>query len=257
MKQVPDIYLQIFDTELWPEFKYFIISNQLLYNNFYIGLYENQNNDYILNDTKNIKNCYYDIFPNKGGDIGCFLCQFKKYSVSSIAESFIKIHSKKSILNVGPNNMTILDMFGIIKQEWWPHAINWRADLLHKLMGDKETFDKNIELLYKYNIGMVCPFYYDFDGHDQNNKSIISYLLQEIFLIDYKSVQNTIFPAGSMFISLSSIFQKYFTTAVIDKLYDSMPSGVIIDTGQGSVCHALERIFGYIITAEGLRIRSI
>lgn len=250
-----DIYLQLFHTDLWDEFQYYILSNQLSYNNIYIALTMGQDNRHILNDTKNLNNCYIDIIPNKGGDIGAFLCQFKKYSNNSKALNFIKIHSKKSIMNLS-NSSIIMDPNNVLPpQLWWPQAFNWRSDILYKLMGTKEIFEQNISFMINSNVGMVFPYYHDFD--ENNNNYLIEELLKNIFSINYDTVRNTMFPAGSMFMSKTNIFKHYFTPSTIDRLYDNMPFGVIIDNGQGSICHALERILGYIVTSFGLRIRPI
>lgn len=250
-----DIYLQIFHTELWPEFKYYIFHNKIEYNNLYIGLYDNQNNTIIQEEIKQYPNCYIDILPNIGGDIGNFLLQFNKYALKSDSAYFLKIHSKKSILNEAKYN-TIMNPFGgIINTEWWPESVNTRADMIYKLMGNQEIFNKNIDFFSKYmDIGMVFPYYNDYG--ETKNSEIIKELLTKTFKIDYNSVTNTTFPAGSMFFARKNIFIKYLSSSVIKKLYSEIPVNWSVHR-DGSICHALERIFGYIVTAENYRIRRI
>jgi hypothetical protein len=47
-----DIYLQIYNVELWQEFKFLLLNNNLKYNKLYIALTENQNNNIIIEDIK-------------------------------------------------------------------------------------------------------------------------------------------------------------------------------------------------------------
>jgi hypothetical protein len=138
---------------------------------------------------------------------------------------------------------------------WWPQSLNWRADLLYKLIGNETIYNSNCHLLHQYNIGMIFPYYSDFD--EGNNNKIIEILLETMFKINYSSVKNSIFPAGSMFFIRSDILKQYFTSELIQNLYDNMPTGHIIEGKNGSVCHALERILGYCVTASNFRIRSI
>lgn len=249
-----DIYLQLFNVDVWQEFKYYIFTNKLQYNNLYIGLYNNHNNDQILEDIKTYPRCYVDFFENKGGDIGWFLLQFKKYSSISHSPFFVKLHSKKSTVSLQQNHTLLLAP--LTPMLWWPSAVNWRSDLLFKLIGNQETMTTNLSLFHDTNVGMVFPFYYDFDS----TKSIewIDFLLENLF--DYtnkEAVRGSLFPAGSMFMSRYAIFKKYFTPIIIDYLYDKMPQGVIIEKEGGTICHALERIFGYLVTKENMRIRPI
>lgn len=250
-----DIYLQIYNIELWQEFKFLLLNNNLQYNKLYIALTEGQINNIIIEDIQRYSNCYYDIFPNKGGDIGQFLRQLDIYANSSTADSILKIHSKKSILQLESQSSQIFMGYNKYLYNWWPSSFNWRADLLYKLMGNKEIFNDNCDLLHQYNIGMIFPYYSNFDEGESGH--IIEILLETLFNIKYSSVKNSIFPAGSMFFIRSDILKKYFTTKIIENLYDNMPVGPIIEGSNGSICHAIERILGYCVTDSNFRIRPI
>ena len=54
--------------------------------------------------------------------------------------------------------------------------------------------------------------------------------------------------------SRTNIFKKYFHYDVMSELSLLMESGRVDDKIKGTYTHALERILGYIITNENLRI---
>jgi hypothetical protein len=61
-----------------------------------------------------------------------------------------------------------------------------------------------------------------------------------------------------MFMSRTDIFKKYFNCVTLPKIIKLIKpeTGDVKDTVFGTFTHALERIFGYIITNEGMRITS-
>jgi hypothetical protein len=63
--------------------------------------------------------------------------------------------------------------------------------------------------------------------------------------------------AGSMFMSRTKVFKKYFTDKFISDIYPLLETGKVTDSHNGTCCHALERIFGKIISNEKLLISSI
>ena len=60
-----------------------------------------------------------------------------------------------------------------------------------------------------------------------------------------------------MFMSRTDIFKKYFNPEIILKISSLIEGGKVEDKNSGTYTHALERIFGYIITNEKMRIKSI
>ena len=63
--------------------------------------------------------------------------------------------------------------------------------------------------------------------------------------------------AGSMFMSRTKVFKKYFTDKFISDIYPLLETGKVTDAHNGTCCHALERIFGKIISNEKLLISSV
>jgi lipopolysaccharide biosynthesis protein len=179
------------------------------------------------------KNFFYDltILPNKGSDIGPFLLQLKNID-SSEYPYFIKLHSKQSL--------------------WGEHKnIDWRILLVHSLIGNKDIFLSNLEMIdSNKNIGMIgntgLMLNRDKEGF---NQLLIQEILQDTLGLDQYQSQRTdlTFIAGSIFWSRTELFQQYFNDKIIDNLYALLISGKASDRFGPTYEHSLERVFGYIV----------
>jgi len=78
--------------------------------------------------------------------------------------------------------------------------------------------------------------------------------------IDYAKLHPKHFIAGSMFMGATNIFQKFFNEEIVET-FDSFlqnERGKIDDIYHmsGTFCHAIERLFGYIMPANNLSIHT-
>lgn len=169
--------------------------------------------------------------PNCGMDVLPFL-----NIIPEISEPyFIKLHGKRSFLR--------------------PHKhINWRALLVNSLIGSRTTLLHNtIRLINDSNIGMIGNEHLIMDNIGTN----LDKIKELVKILDIN--ENTIgsgFIGGNMFMSRTKLFQKYFTDkklSIIKNLL-STSSGKLDDSSNGTYAHSLERIFGYIVSSEGLHI---
>ena len=171
---------------------------------------------------------------NYGVDIAPFL-----YQVTSIDSDrfpfFIKIHSKQSKWGVRKN-------------------LDWGEVLIDSLIGNRTTLWKNYEMIKDDRVGMIAHKFLTLKNRECNNSNKIQELCN-IINIDYENVKNGEFAAGSMFISKTKIFQKYFlyTHKEINSLLFT-EQGKVEDNIESTYSHSLERIFGYIIKNENLNI---
>jgi len=226
------ILLYLYHTDLWHEYKNLIFNNCEYYDLF-LSLCDNQNNNEVISDCKkNFPDVRIDLFENKGVDIGPFLQQIKNLD-ENIYPYFIKLHSKKSILGSFNTN------------------INWRVDLVNSLIGSKFTYDRNIDILKKDDVG--CVFNKNFLNKDQINLQFKIKELLKIIGLSYEKLNNSDYMSGSIFASKTALFKKYYTRDFVEHVYGLLePYGAI--PGDGSYNHAIEILNGYIVKNENLKI---
>lgn len=167
---------------------------------------------------------------NYGADVAPFL-----HHLGLIKEPiFIKLHSKKS--------------------SWgFKFHINWRHIILNDLIKSSKDLLNNIKILDNASNGMLCNKTMLFDKREFSNTKQIQYIC-DLINIDYQSVRNKSFVAGNMFMSKTSVFKKSLGKYIndLDKLLYN-EKGKICDLNGGTFAHAMERIFGYIISANKLK----
>lgn len=230
MKKIP-VIIWMYHTELWNEFLELLIKNR---NYVYpvVGLHKDNDNKIIVKSIKkNFDEFNIDYYDNYGKDIGPFLFQIQKIE----SPFFIKIHSKKT------NN--------------W----NWRKELVTDLLG--EVLLSNIKTLSSdignNDIGLIANKRWILSNYEYKNKENIKQICN-IINIDYEKLKNGSFVAGTMFMSRTDIFKKYLNCVNLPEIIKLIKheTGDLKDEVIGTFTHALERIFGYIITNEGMRITS-
>ena len=200
-----------------------------------IGLCDTNNNTQILKSIRDSFDTYtIQYFNNKGADIWPFLQQ-----IQEIEEPyFIKIHTKKN-------------------KEWRNYLT---SDLFNNLQSNIKLLEKK-EILQPWNkitnndIGMIASSDCTVSNYEHTNSDCIKKICG-ILQIDYCKVKNSRYVSGTIFMSRTSIFKKYFHYDVMSELSLLMESGRVDDKIKGTYTHALERILGYIITNENLRIIS-
>ena len=225
------ILVWLYHTDLWSEICSLLepLKNNI---NIYLGLCISNNNKEIVSDAEDkFQNISFQYFENSGVDVRPFLHQIQMLDPSK-EPIFFKIHGKKS--NWGFKN-----------------HVNWRTVLLHSILGSVDIFEETRNKLNQNNIGMVCNKNLIFQNRENNNKKKIIYL-NNLLALNTTS-PNKSFCGGNIFASKTNLFKKYFNNNVlqiIDPLLNKEICKVTDDKPGGSFCHALERIFGYIIDNE-------
>lgn len=197
--------------------------------------------DIIKSVEENFEDYKIQNFENRGKDILPFL-----YMISEIDSNyFIKIHSKKSESSYF--------------SDWFQKSIDslLSRDLLINNIDliSKEkivnTFGRSIE----NDVGMIANREFTVWNHEHTNSNKIEEICGIIGL-DYNKVKGVRYVSGTMFLSRTGLFLKYFNNKnlkIISKLLDN-EIGDVKDIDHGTYTHSLERIFGYIISVEGMRI---
>lgn len=223
------LLLYVFHTDLWPEILP-LISNIKDLVGIDISLCKNNDNDVIINDLKKFNLINVRYVDNHGVDISPFLHQIKDLD-SNQYPYFIKLHSKKSVIS----------------------KLKWRFVLFNALIGSRNILINNQNLLKNDTIGAITDktMVMSSLGYNKQHIQILSHILQ----LNNKT-KNKTFMAGSMFMSKTQIFQKYFNNRTVDIIDAMLEDGVVKDEYNGTFCHATERIFGKIIHNENLKIMS-
>lgn len=224
------VSIWLYHTDLWYEIFNLIkpFSKDI---KLYIGLVHNSSiYDKVVEDlnTYHIEN-QITFHDNYGADIAPFLLHLQQIEEPIL----IKLHSKKSLLGI-------------------QNQINWRQVLLHTFFGTSNIFYTNIEKIKNNNTGMVCNKNLCWHNKSTSEKQIIE--LCKLLDINYAKIDNGQFAAGTMFMTKTNIYSKYFNTTNIMNILDRLQyeTGKIDERRNGTYSHAMERIFGYIIENEEL-----
>jgi len=173
---------------------------------------------------------------NYGVDISPFIHQVCSIDPEEYP-MFIKLHSKES--------------------KWGTKShVDWGTVLMDCYIGNSYNYIKNLQLLSRKHIGMISHNFLTLNDREYKNTNKIKYLCESLGL-DYDKVEKSSFAAGSMFMSKTNILQKYLKSKkeILDILL-STETGKVNDSSSenGTYCHAMERIFGYIMKNENLLI---
>jgi lipopolysaccharide biosynthesis protein len=231
------VLLQLYSLDRLPEF------DQLLSNLNNVSIFLSTSNknqhsntlkDFIKKHQSNIKDT--TLHKNYGVDIAPFLQQLKKLNAETYPY-FIKLHSKSSFFGTKLH-------------------VDWGSILIDSLIGNRYTFDKNYKILQQQHNGMISHRYFTLTENQGNNIQKIKHLCN-ILNINYDKVSNMGFAAGSMYASKTKLFQKYLQKHIdyLDLLL-SNEVGKVNDanTDNGTYSHALERICGYLVHNEEIKI---
>ena len=197
--------------------------------------------DIIKSVEENFEDYKIQYFKNRGKDILPFL-----YMINEInSNHFIKIHSKKSE--------------SYYFSDWFQKSIDslLSRDLLINNINliSKEKIVNIFGRSIENDVGMIANREFTVWNHEHTNSNKIEEICGIIGL-DYNKVKGVRYVSGTMFHSITGLFLKYFNNKnlkIISKLLDN-EIGDVKDIESGTYTHSLERIFGYIISAEGMRI---
>lgn len=232
------VLLWLYHTDLWQEFKQLLLPlNKDIH--LYLGLCQTQNlniNTIIEKESKNsFELCTVNYFSNAGVDVRPFLHQLCSLNPDS-EPYFLKLHSK-------------ISKWGI------DHGINWRAMLLHSLIGSKNIFTNNIRLLQSEQCGMVCNKTLILSNREYNHKSKIQEICN-IIGIDYSKLENKNFCGGNIFAGNTKLYQQYLCNklSILDNKLLSEKGKTFDWNPAGTYSHSLERIFGYLVEDDNKNI---
>ena len=227
------VIIWLYHLDLWDEFLP-LLKQDSVYP--IIGLYRhNDNSQFLKSIESNFKKYQIQYFDNHGADIAPFLQQ-----IQAVPEPFfIKIHTKRDTV-------------------WRTSLVN---DLFHNIQANIDIMRQE-KIIHPWNkvgdndIGMIANKGCIVSHHEHTNSNHIKSLC-DILNMNYDAVKGARYVSGTMFMSRTNIFKKYFNDNTIKQILELIERGEVKDQSIGTYTHALERIFGYIITNEKMRIKAI
>ena len=187
----------------------------------------------IKSDLPNCKMCRVIKCENSGRDIGPFSVEVANFLVDY--DYICKIHTKREVLGTG-----------------------WRSLILRNLLGDKQLV-KTVFAAFAADphLGMIYPTpplhvmrAIAFHGAWGNNQGIAKEFCASLGL-DCSDVKDFDFPAGSMFWARTAALRPLLAHKYSYSEFDS------VITRDGSLAHAIERLFGVVPKLLGYNIADI
>lgn len=173
------------------------------------------------------------ISENRGRDIGPFMALYLNDNLDGY-DAVLKLHSKKS--------------------KYSQLGDEWRKSIYESLMKDSFSVRKILELIRSGNVGLVGPhpYYLSHDGFWGANRVAVKNLLLRAGVVSQESNVDLGFFAGSMFwFSPKAI--SLLKTLPLSEL-NFVPENGMQD---GTLAHALERIFCPVVRARGYKTSSL
>jgi len=177
-----------------------------------------------------------EYIDNYGADISPFLNQLKQID-SERFPFFVKIHSKNS-------------KWGFKKH------VEWGSVLIDALIGNREMLIKNLKILSRSDIGMLCHSFFTFDHDEGHNHSKILEICK-IIGIDYTSLSLLKYAAGTMFMGKTQTYNNILNKdSLLNNLLEQ-EKGKLDDLYHGTYAHSMERVLGYLNENANLKITPL
>lgn len=173
------------------------------------------------------------ISENRGRDVGPFVSLLRTGLLDPYS-AVLKLHLKKSLYSAAGDT--------------------WRQSLFHELCGDAQTVNRCIRLLSQGEAGIIGPHQY-FLTHERfwgANRTQARELLQAAGILKKEQAATLSFFAGSMF---------WFSPQALRAL-GRIPESCLAfppESGlqDGTLAHALERVFTALAHGSGFRVTSL
>jgi lipopolysaccharide biosynthesis protein len=230
------IHVHIFYFDLWPELKACIKNFAKYPYELFVTMVDD--NPVLKEDIlKTFTNAKIKIVENKGYDIAPFIYTLSQIDIDKYSY-IVKLHTKRNM----PENSTL--------QDFDLSGNKWRKYLLHPF-SSKDNVNKCLECFSKNpKLGMIGDYHLIMkDECDQKARNTAQQYVEQLGF----NVKNFGFIAGTMFICRAELLKP------LQKLNFKFESFETADATHRSstLAHALERLFGILILAEGFEILDV
>lgn len=230
------VCVHLFYPEMWPELKKSVLNVANYPFELYVTMVEHDLDvkDDIL---KTFPQAHIQIVENRGYDLGPFIEVLNQVNLEKYSY-VVKLHTKRDV-RLG----TYLGAFDVSGSKWRRYLLNFCAT--------KENFEKTIQAFEQNpRLGMAA----DFRILSKNKKSSIIAHQQALALLEKLNLETKSFTfvAGTMFICCAKLLKPLQKLKL--KLSDFETSSAHVHDAK--LAHALERFFGYMVTAQNFEIRD-
>lgn len=180
--------------------------------------------------------------PNQGKDVGPFIDAIRRFDLPSY-DLVLKLHSKKS-QNAASYMAVIRQLFGddIVDGD------DWRQKLIAPLAGSPAQVQRVLQhFAAQPQIGMIgaAPFLCTAPDADTNAYAALCERL--------RIATEPLFFGGTMFWLRGAVLQRFIDADFSLHDFDPAQQGAVENTLE----HQLERVFGALVQAEGLKVQGI
>lgn len=226
-----------YHSHIWDEFFELLkpLNNQI---KLYLGICQDKNNNTIIqNVAEHFPDFHVQEFRNCGVDVRPFLYQLSQIDPEQ-HPIFLKIHTKESLWG-------------------FKNHVNWRAVLVHSIIGSSDIFRETINTLSDPNNCIVCNKCLLLENREFKDNHKIKDICR-IIGIKHEDLPKKRFCGGNIFAGKTKLYQKYFNGRTIPEIDDYLKAerNKVSDrlSSSGTYSHSLERIFGYIADNENMNI---
>ena len=231
------VCVHLFYPEMWPELKKCVLNVANYPFELYVTMVKHDLDaeDDIL---QTFPKAHIQIVENRGYDLGPFMEVLNQVNIEKYSY-VVKLHTKRDV-RLG----TYFGAFNVSGSKWRQYLLNFCAT--------KENFEKTIQAFEQNpRLGMAADFRFlsikkktDIVGHRQALA-----LLQKLNL----ETKSSVFVGGTMFICRAKLLKPLQKLGL--KISDFETSSAHVHGGQ--LAHALERLLGYVVTAQGFVIQDV
>ncbi len=228
------VHCHIWYDEMWDELTLYLKNLRNIPHTLYITICEEnfELKKKILSFDPNAK---IELVPNMGFDIGPFIHFLNNININEY-DYILKIHTKNTKgLNIQKVGHTYLT------------RKRWVKLMLNSLLGSEQIIKHNLDVISQSpSVGMIGSSYIIADTF-QSYKDIAELIdphMQKMGFSDSKYAKK--FVAGTMFLCKSKLMQPILNAGYQINDFDTS----IKNIHGGTLAHAFERLFGYIVTAQ-------
>lgn len=176
--------------------------------------------------------------PNEGYDIQPFFYVLKSISIDEY-DYLIKLHTKNAVfgIDVKFNGRFI-------------SRIQWTNFLIDAIAGSHKVLEENIfRMQSDPTIGMIGSSYCitKFSSDDEEERRLIENYIR---ILHADEISNAQYIAGTMFMVKTEILKPLIETGLVDEKFEKSESHKL----GGSKAHAIERIFGILVSLNNKKI---
>ena len=230
------VHLHLYYLDMWPQIKQYLAN----LDDYDLFVTMNAENRDIIEEIKKFHpaTAFY-VVENKGYDVGPFIFFLNRIDLNRY-DLILKIHTKSN-----KNDCNTMLNGRYLNRKYWFRL------LVEALIGTKEIFRQNIKAFQKdAEMGMIGSKYCIMSGKKDTAamKEKVTEVMSEL---GFPEGEARTFVAGTMFMVRSELLQKVKDKYGIDDF--AATDNKVKD---GTLAHALERVFGYATEAQGYTIRG-